>query len=75
MFESWVVVLRTEKNGIKYTLKTFICNQTYLTLPGKEQVGDGVPRQERLVGWGTRRVHALRASFWAADLASWPRCL
>ena len=33
------------------------------------------PHQEWLVGLGPRHWHALMASFWAADHASWPQCL
>lgn len=33
------------------------------------------PHQEWLVGLGPCQWHALMASFWAADHASWPQCL
>lgn len=72
--------MRTEKNCIKYTFKTFICNQTHLNLPRKEQAGDGVAAPGAAPsgvagGLGSLFGTCTQASFWAADLASWLQCL
>lgn len=81
VFESWVVMLRTEKkNGIKYILKTFICNQTYLNLPRKEQVGDGVAAPPAapsgMAGrFGSPSGAQTQGKLLSIDPASWPRCL
>lgn len=68
--------MRTRKIALN-TFKTFICNQTYLNLPRKVQVGDGVASTQATSSGvagvlGTLQWHTLVASFWAADSASWP---
>lgn len=80
VFESWVVMLRTGKIALN-TFKN-IHLQSNIFYSSKEGTGwwqGGLwreqPHWEWLVGLGPRQWHALMASFWAADLTSWPQCL
>lgn len=69
-----------KKNGVKYILKTFICNQTYLNLPRKEQVGDGVAAPPAAPsgmagGFGSPPGAHTQGKLLSTDPAFWPQCL